>query len=147
MWQGQYEHAIDAKGRTSLPSRFRDVLSAANDDRFVLTSALDPCLVAYPLAEWRSFEEKLSRLPRFDPAVVKLRRLYVSAAIEVPFDGQGRVLIPPSLRAYAGLEKELLWAGMGRHAELWSKDRWSRVIETTEDERATLAGKLGELGL
>ncbi|MFI5299576.1 MAG: division/cell wall cluster transcriptional repressor MraZ [Polyangiales bacterium] len=147
MWQGQYEHAIDAKGRTSLPSRFRDVLSAANDDRFVLTSALDPCLVAYPLAEWRAFEEKLSRLPRFDPAVVKLRRLYVSAAIEVPFDAQGRVLIPPSLRAYAGLEKELLWAGMGRHAELWSKDRWSRVIETTEDERSALAGKLGELGL
>jgi MraZ protein len=147
MWQGQYEHAIDAKGRTSLPSRFRDVLSAASDDRFVLTSALDPCLVAYPLAEWRAFEEKLSRLPRFDPAVVKLRRLYVSAAIEVPFDAQGRVLIPPSLRSYAGLEKELIWAGMGRHAELWSKDRWSRAIETTEDERSALAGKLGELGL
>jgi MraZ protein len=147
MWQGQYEHAIDAKGRTSLPSRFRDVLSAAGDDRFVLTSGLDPCLVAYPLAEWRAFEEKLSRLPRFDPAVVKLRRLYVSAAIEVPFDGQGRVLVPPSLRTYAGLEKELLWAGMGRHAELWSKDRWARAIETTEDERAALAGKLGELGL
>ena len=147
MWQGQYEHAIDAKGRTSLPSRFRDALSAAGDDRFVLTSALDPCLVAYPLAEWRAFEEKLSKLPRFDPSVVKLRRLYVSAAVEVTFDPQGRVLIPPPLRTYAGLEKELLWAGMGRHAELWSKDRWTSIIETTEHERAALASKLGELGL
>ena len=147
MWQGQFEHAIDGKGRTSLPARFRDALSAAGDDRFVVTSALDPCLVAYPLAEWRAFEEKLSRLPRFDPAVVKLRRLYVSAAVEVAFDGQGRVLIPPPLRAYAALEKDVLWAGMGRHAELWARDRWLRAVETTESERAQLSAKLGELGL
>jgi MraZ protein len=147
MWQGQFEHAIDGKGRTSLPARFRDVLAAAGDDRFVLTSALDPCLVAYPLAEWRAFEEKLARLPRFDPSVVKLRRLYVSAAVEVTFDAQGRVLVPPSLRAYAKLEKEVLWAGMGRHAELWSLERWTRATETTEEERAQLGQKLGELGL
>jgi MraZ protein len=147
MWQGQFEHAIDAKGRTSLPARFRDALSAEGDDRFVLTSALDPCLVAYPLAEWRAFEEKLARLPRFDPNVVKLRRLYVSAAVEVSFDGQGRILVPPSLRSYAALEKDVLWAGMGRHAELWSRDRWTRATETTEAERQALATKLGELGL
>jgi len=147
MWQGQFEHAIDAKGRTSLPARFRDALSAVSDDRFVLTSALDPCLVAYPLAEWRAFEEKLARLPRFDPNVVKLRRLYVSAAIEVSFDAQGRILVPPSLRTYAGLEKDVLWAGMGHYAELWSRERWARATETTEAERQALAAKLGELGL
>ncbi|GAC1543127.1 MAG: division/cell wall cluster transcriptional repressor MraZ [Polyangiales bacterium] len=147
MWQGQFEHAIDAKGRTSLPSRFRDALASAGDDRFVLTSALEPCLVAYPLAEWRAFEDKLAHLPRFDPAVVKLRRLYVSPAVEVTFDAQGRVLVPPSLRAHAALEKSVLWAGMGRHAELWSKERWHKAIETSDDERARLAQKLGELGL
>jgi MraZ protein len=147
MWQGQHEHAIDAKGRVSLPARFRESLSAAGEERFVLTQSLDPCLVAYPLAEWRTFEEKLSKLPRFDASVVKLRRLYVSAAQEVSFDGQGRVLVPPSLRAYAALEKEALWAGLGTYAELWSKDRWSRAIETTPDERVALAAKLGELGL
>ena len=147
MWQGQYEHAIDGKGRTSLPARFRDSLSAAGDERFVLTSALDPCLVAYPLEEWRAFEEKLAKLPRFDPNVVKLRRLYVSAAVEITFDATGRVLVPPSLRTYAALEKVVVWAGMGRHAELWSKERWTRAIETTPDERMALAVKLGELGL
>lgn len=147
MWQGQYEHAIDAKGRTSLPARFRDGLAAAGDDRLVVTASLDPCLVAYPLGEWRAFEEKLSRLPRFDPSVVKLRRIYVSAAVETTFDAQGRLLIAASLRGYAALEKEVVWAGMGRHAELWAKDRWARAIETTERERLELAHKLAELGL
>ena len=150
MWQGQWEHAIDAKGRTSVPSRFRDALSTfdgAATDALVITSGLEPCLVAYPLSEWRAFEDKLSKLPRFDPHVVKLRRIYVSAAVETPIDSQGRVLIPPSLRAYAALEKDAIWAGMGRYAELWSKDRWTRVTETTEDERRALAGKLAELGL
>jgi MraZ protein len=147
MWQGQYEHAIDAKGRTSVPSRFRDVLGESGEAGMVITSGLDPCLVAYPLSEWRAFEDKLSKLPRFDPHVVKLRRIYVSAAVETPIDSQGRVLIPQALRAYAGLDKDAVWAGMGRYAELWSKERWNRVTETTEDERRALASKLGELGL
>jgi MraZ protein len=149
MWQGQYEHAIDAKGRTSVPARFRDSLRSPEGDNgaFVITQALDACLVAYPLDEWRAFEEKLSKLPRFDASVVKLRRLYVSAAVEVQADSQGRVLVPPTLRAYAALEKDVIWAGMGRYAELWAKERWTRAIETTEDERRALAHKLGELGL
>jgi MraZ protein len=147
MWQGQWEHAIDAKGRTSVPSRFRDALDAPNKEALVITSGLEPCLVAYPLSEWRAFEEKLSKLPRFDTHVVKLRRIYVSAAVETQIDSQGRVLIPPTLRAYAALEKDVLWAGMGRYAELWSKERWTRITETTEDERRALDGKLAELGL
>ncbi|MBI2395431.1 MAG: division/cell wall cluster transcriptional repressor MraZ [Deltaproteobacteria bacterium] len=155
MWQGQYEHAIDAKGRTSVPARLREALAAESDagplrapcEGFVLTAGLDPCLVAYPLSEWRAFEEKLSKLPRFDPHVVKLRRIYVSAAVEVSVDSQGRVLVPPSLRAHARLEKEVVWAGMGRYAELWAKERWVEATTTTEDERRALAGKLAELGL
>lgn len=147
MWQGQWEHAIDAKGRTSVPARFREVLGRLGEEGLVVTSSLDPCLVAYPLSEWRAFEEKISKLPRFDPHVVKLRRIYVSAAVETAIDSQGRVLIPPTLRAYAALEKDAIWAGMGRYAELWAKDRWTRVTETTEDERRALAGKLAELGL
>src|SRR5262249_43266129 len=139
------EHAIDAKGRTSVPARFRD--SLPENGGFVITQALDACLVAYPLDEWRAFEEKLSKLPRFDASVVKLRRLYGSAASEVQADTQGRVLVPATLRAYAALEKDVIWAGMGRYAELWSKERWARAVETTEDERRALATKLGELGL
>ena len=75
MFRGRYEHAIDKKGRTSLPARFREVLSAAGESRLVITSGLEPCLVAYSMSEWLAFEERLSALPQFDPSVAMLRRM------------------------------------------------------------------------
>lgn len=147
MFRGRYEHSIDAKGRTSVPARYRDALSAANERRIVVTSALDPCLVAYAPTEWAAFEEKLARLPQFDRAVQKLRRIYVSGAVECEFDDVGRILVPPTLREHAGLKKDVLWAGAGRYAELWDKDAWQRHFETTDDEKRDIATRLAELGL
>ena len=101
MFRGRYEHTIDAKGRTSLPARYRDVLSSVGERRIILTSALDPCLVAYTAPEWHAFEDKLAKLPQFDKAVQKLKRIYVSGAVECEVDDSGRVLVPPTLRDYA----------------------------------------------
>jgi MraZ protein len=147
VFRGRYEHTIDAKGRTSVPARYRDALSAANERRIVVTSALDPCLVAYAPAEWAAFEEKLARLPQFDRAVQKLRRIYVSGAVECEFDDVGRILVPPTLREHAGLKKDVLWAGAGRYAELWDKEAWQSHFETTDDEKRDIASRLAELGL
>ena len=147
MFRGRYEHTIDAKGRTSVPARYRDVLAAAGERRIVLTSALDPCLVAYTGSEWGAFEERLSRLPQFDRAVQKLKRIYVSGAVECEIDDVGRILVPPTLRDHAHLKKEALWAGAGRYAELWDKDEWTKHFETTDDERRDMAARLAELGL
>jgi MraZ protein len=147
VFRGRYEHSIDAKGRTSVPARYRDALSAAGERRIVVTSALDPCLVVYAPAEWAAFEEKLSRLPQFDRAVQKLRRIYVSGAVECEFDDVGRILVPPTLREHAGLKKDVLWAGAGRYAELWDKEAWQRHFETTDDEKRDIATRLAELGL
>jgi MraZ protein len=147
VFRGRYEHSIDAKGRTSVPARYRDALSASGERRIVLTSALDPCLVAYAPTEWAAFEEKLSRLPQFDRAVQKLRRIYVSGAVECEFDDVGRILVPPTLRDHAGLKKDVLWAGAGRYAELWDKEIWQRAFETTDDEKREIASRLAELGL
>jgi MraZ protein len=147
MFRGRYEHTIDAKGRTSLPARYRDALAALGDRRIVLTSALDPCLVAYTSAEWAAFEERLARLPQFDRAVVKLKRIYVSGAVECEVDDSGRILVPPTLRDHAQLTKDVLWAGSGKYAELWDKDAWRSHFETTEDERRGLQDRLAELGL
>src|SRR5262245_2264657 len=125
MFRGHYEHAIDAKGRTSLPARFRDALDAADDSTLVVTPALfDPCLHAYPMRAWEELEAKIVKLPQFDPNVVAFRRRYLSAAVECELDKQGRILIPPPLREHAGLVKDVLWAGMGQTAELWAHERW-----------------------
>lgn len=135
MFRGQFDHAIDEKGRTSLPSRFRDVLGAEGDLRLVVTpSRLSPCLDVYPMKVWEELEAKLAPLSRFDPKVVAFRRRYISAAVECELDKQGRILIPPSLREHAGLVKDVVWAGMGQTAELWAKDRWIKAMSDAEGE-------------
>jgi MraZ protein len=146
MFRGQFDHAIDAKGRTSLPARFRDVLVATGDLRIVLTpSPFDPCLDVFPIKAWEEFEAKIAALPQFEPNVIRLRRLYVSAAVECEIDKQGRVLVPNSLREHAGLTKDVLWAGMGRKAELWSREKWAEIRSVTESDKSDLMRALAEL--
>jgi MraZ protein len=106
MFRGQFAHSIDAKGRVSLPARFRDQLLHAGQARLVLTPApFDPCLHVYPLSAWEEFEQKISELPSLDPHVVRFRRVYVSAAVECELDRSGRVLVPPHLRDAVTLDK------------------------------------------
>jgi MraZ protein len=147
MFRGRYEHTIDAKGRTSLPVRYRDVLSSLGERRIIVTSGLDPCIVAYTVPEWAAFEEKLSKLPQFDRAVQKLKRIYVSGAVDIDVDDSGRVLIPPTLRDHARLQKDVIWAGSGKYAELWDKKTWQSSFDSTDEERASIAARLAELGL
>ncbi len=130
MFRGQFVHAVDAKGRISLPARFRELLLADRDGRFVLTPALfDPCLHLYPMPAWEAFEQKVSELPSLEPNAVRFRRMYVSAAVECELDKAGRVLVPPHLRERAELDKsEALWAGMGSILELWSRARWDAAL-------------------
>lgn len=155
MFRGRYEHAIDAKGRTSVPVRFREHLSPRTpspraETSLVLTSGLEPCIVAYPMREWLAFEDRLAKLPQFDPSVAMIRRLYVSGAVECDIDRLGRLLVPSTLREHAGLKRELLWTGMGRHCELWAKDRFDALRSGAlddEDRRLEIAKRLAELGL
>ena len=145
MFRGHFEHAIDAKGRTSLPSRFRDVLSSAGDGRAVLTpSPFDPCLHLFPMKAWEEFETKIAALPQFDPNVIKLRRLYVSAALECEVDKQGRVLVPNSQREHAMLQKDVLWAGMGQMVELWAREKWVETQAMTVEDRAAFRRAVAE---
>lgn len=147
MFRGQYEHAIDAKGRTSLPVRYRDVLAASGDPRLVITRSLDrkqPCLHVFPMKEWEELETRIAALPELDPHATMLRRIYVSAAIDCDLDKQGRVLIPPRLRDFAGLQKSVVWAGGGKKAELWDKDRWDEALTMTEEEEAEFLRAVAE---
>lgn len=146
MFRGRYEHNVDPKGRLALPSAWKKALG---DHGLVITTHVsEPCLVAYPEAEWAAFEERLAKLPQFDPSVMKLRRLYVGGAMDCGVDKQGRVLVPPVLREYASLERDVYWVGAIRTIEIWSKQKW---VERVESARQTVTAedlaKLGELGI
>lgn len=156
MFRGLHEHTIDAKGRTSFPARLREALNNSDDvgngetgeeDRMIITTGIDRCLVAYPIAEWRAFEARLAALPQFDPAVVQLKRIYVAGATEVSLDKHGRLLIPPMLREYAELQQHVVWAGMVTTIELWAKERWAEQVAVSRANPGAVAKALGELGL
>lgn len=148
MFRGQFQHSVDAKGRISLPARFRELLTANGGPSFVLTPApFDPCLHLYPMRAWEEFEQKVSELPSMDPQVVRFRRLYVSAAVECELDRAGRVLVPPALRERAHLEREAIWAGMGRILELWSKPDFEQALTMTTDEAAAFRAAMEQIKL
>ena len=133
MFRGVFEHQIDGKGRTSFPAKLRETLVGSYDERLIITTSLDACLHAYPVREWEQIELALSRRNPMEPGVKQLMRLYVASAQECQLDKLGRILIPPSLRAHAALEKDVIWAGMVKVIELWSKEGWARA----QDEART----------
>ncbi len=146
MFRGRYEHAIDAKGRLSIPSKFREILTTNYDERLILTN-FDNCLWAYPYKEWQAVEEKVSALPQFKPEVKALQRFFISAACECPVDPNGRIIIPNTLRKYAGLGSDVVLVGMTKRIEVWAADRWMKVFEEAEQDLSSMGEKLADLGL
>lgn len=148
MFRGHFMHSVDAKGRISLPARFRELIASSGDQRIVLAPDLfDPCLHLYPMRSWEALEQKVAELPSLARMTVRFRRLYVSAAVECELDGSGRVLIPPSLRERVRLDKDAVWAGMGSMLELWSKAEWDRTLEMTPEEASELRAALEQVKL
>lgn len=148
MFRGQFLHSVDAKGRISLPARFRELLTSDGDARFVLTpSPFDSCLHLYPMRAWEAFEQRVSELPSLDQNVVRFRRLYVSAAVECELDKAGRVLVPPGLRERAHLERDAVWAGMGKILELWSKPDFDNALTMTPEQEKELRVAMEQIKL
>lgn len=146
MFRGRFEHAIDSKGRLSIPSKFREILSTIFDDRLFITN-FDGCLWAYPAAEWQKVEEKISSLPQFKDEVKAFQRVFISAAVESPIDGSGRIQIPPTLREYAGISKDVVLVGMTNRIEIWSKEKWQQEFEMSQKKLELMGDKLADLGL
>jgi len=147
---GTYEHTLDDKGRLSLPVRFREVLATNGDARLVVTTNVDPggqCLVAYPMQEWQAFQERIAGLPQFDAAVIRLKRLHIAGACECSADRQGRILIPPMLREYAGLKTQVLFAGLGANIEIWDRTRWEEERTRAKASLAEINEAIARLGL
>ncbi len=148
MFRGCFEHAIDDKGRLSIPAKFRDALTSAFTPPLHLTFSFDtPSLVAYPADEWRELEAKLNALPAFDPMAQKFRRTVYASAQECPLDRSGRVLVPPNLRSHAGLGRDVVLAGLGKKFEIWDKERYHVMLAEVLENPAEVAAGLGGLGL
>ena len=146
MFRGRFEHTIDSKGRISIPAKFRELLAEKYDERVMITN-FDRCLVAYPYEEWRSMEEKISSLSMVKKEAKAFQRFFVSAAVECPIDKLGRILIPPPLRSYARLEKEVVFAGLIKKFEIWSRERFLEEIQKAEENFEGMAETLATLGL
>jgi MraZ protein len=109
---------LDGKGRITVPARYRDVLMATVNGQMMVSKTHVRCLTLFPRPVWEQFEAKLNALTAKQS---DLRRLYIGSATEAQIDGASRVLLPPELRAWAGLERDVIFMGMGNRFELWDK--------------------------
>jgi MraZ protein len=153
MFRGVNALNLDSKGRLAIPTRYREELVRTANGRVVITVNpvdRDHCLLLYPLPEWEEIERKLVKLPSFNASARRLQRLLVGHATEVELDGNGRVLLPPPLREFAGLDKSLVMIGQGNKFEIWDEANWNarraEWLSAPEGEGA-LPDELGSLSL
>jgi MraZ protein len=118
VFQGASSLSLDAKGRLSVPTRHRDVLSATAAGQLTITRHPHGCLMIFPRTEWEKFRERIASLPM---SAQWWKRIFLGNAMDVEMDGTGRVLISPELRTAAGISKDTMLLGMGNHFELWDK--------------------------
>lgn len=131
VFRGSNEINMDAKGRMAIPARYRDMLTTECEGCLVATIDIqDPCLWIYPLPKWQEIESEIGALPTFNPETRRLQRLLIGHARDLELDTNGRVLIPPELRNYAGLDKKVVLLGQNHRLELWSQERWSSRCDT-----------------
>jgi MraZ protein len=128
MFRGVSTVSLDGKGRIVVPARLRDTLLATAGGRVVVTADPSQCLLLYPLPEWEPIEKKLSQLSDFNSATRSIKQLMVGYAQDIDMDASGRILLPPMLRDFAGLDKSVVLAGQVSRVELWNQDRWQAQI-------------------
>ena len=116
--QGASSLTLDAKGRLSVPTRHRDVLSATAAGQLTLTKHPHGCLMVFPRPEWDKFRERIAALPM---SAQWWKRIFLGNAMDVDMGSTGRILVSPELREAAGIARDTLLLGMGNHFELWDK--------------------------
>lgn len=136
MFLGGHANTMDDKGRVNIPAAFREVLRRHYDDErlYITLDIYDPCLRAYPVQEWQQLLEKLRQQPSTNRTVRQITRKVVSSAFEYTPDKQGRVLLAPLLREYAGLSKGIHFAGTNNTFEIWDTERWQQETQLSVED-------------
>ena len=130
MFRGLTAINLDGKGRMAMPARYRSKLEKdANGTLVVTIDTEQPCLLLYSYPQWELIERKLEALSSFNPVTRRIQRLLMGHATELEMDGSGRVLLPPLLREYAGLERSVMLVGQGKKFEIWGEAQWTQARE------------------
>ncbi len=147
MFTGRHFHFMDSKGRVSIPSRYREILQERKERQLVVTNfqqrrqkdAPDHIryLLAFPLQEWQQIEAKFAQQPLFRRDLRNFQRFLISGVEDCPLDRQGRILIPPNLRDYAKLSREVCLVGAVRCFEIWDRTayeaHWKQLEESIDE--------------
>lgn len=139
MFLGEYIRRVDEKGRIPLPPDFKDELKAG----LFLTRGSEGCITAYPPSEWAKFKERMAVLPADSARRRRVTRFYFSSAFAAELDGQGRVMLPPPLRQYAGIEHDAVVVGCDNCVEIWAKAAWEAEVPLAS-EAARKASEVAE---
>ncbi len=128
IFTGEFNFNMDAKGRVTLPVKFREMLG----EGFCVTKGYDKCLSVYDRENWQRFSEKLLSYPSTNKAARFVQRVFLSGVDNPEPDKQGKILISLSHREYAGLSREVAIMGVGDHIEIWDRDEWRRYNSSDE---------------
>ncbi len=143
MFLGEYEHSVDVKGRVAIPAKFRPQVETG----LVVTRGFERCLFAYPMEEWQHLSQRVSSLPLGQPQARQLRRLLFANAFDTELDKQGRILLPGSLREYAGISEIAVVAGMNTYFEILSQEAWAGEQASLAQDAAAIADTMADLGI
>jgi MraZ protein len=143
MFLGDYQHTLDAKGRVSLPAKFRSEMTG----KLVITKGLDSCLYVFPAEEYKRFTESLVGGDDYNAKVRRIRRFFVAGAHDVEIDSAGRISLPPVLREHADLKKDIAVTGNGNRIEIWDAEAWAVYNGEIEGSIEDLAQELATAGL
>ncbi len=143
MFLGDFQHTIDAKGRVSLPAKFRNQLSGS----IVVAKGLEGCLYVYPGEAYNAFLGRLMQGNDFDPEARRVRRFFTSGAVETELDAAGRVMLPPVWREYAKLGRDVSITGNGDRIEIWDTREWAAYNGETTEHIEDAAGELAAKGI
>jgi MraZ protein len=136
----EYESKLDAKGRLVLPARIKAQLPEG-DTELVLRKGFEPCLIVYPITEFRKVFARISGLSEFNEEYRQLQRNFFSGTATVELDGHGRILIPKNMLTYAGIEREVVLVGMGNKVEVWNPEQYQKYLIQSPEELSRLAQK------
>ena len=131
---GEFEATVDAKGRFLLPAGFKRQLPEEETTRFVINRGFEKCLALYPMRTWEPLFEKITGLNEFDPKQREFRRAFLNGATFVEPDTAGRILLPPNLKAYAGLQKDIVLMATGDKLEIWDSNKYKELFDSLSSD-------------